>query len=102
MAVALDLDDRNVADLRLAYGGEPAWYDPDPLNYGAAQRHGAALRMRGVDGVRYDSVRAPGGICHGVFRPAALIAVHDASEELAFLWNGSRIESYEVVRSVRL
>jgi hypothetical protein len=97
VAVTLDLDDRNVADVR---GGDPVIYDP--VNYGAAQRVGVDMRDNGRDGVCYDSVRAPGGTCYGIFRPAAVASVADVSDELALLWNGTRIERYELIRSVAL
>ena len=100
VALELDLDDRNIANVRRASGGDAALYDP--LAYAPAQRHGATLRASGRDGVWYDSVRAPGGTCYGVFRPAAVATVSDVSEELVLVWDGSRIESYELIRSVIL
>jgi RES domain len=102
VALTLELEDRNVTDVRRASGGVPAIYDPDPLKYGAAQRLGHELRGRGSDGVWYDSVRAPAGTCYGIFRPAAVTRVDEISEELAFIWDGARINSYEIVRSVPL
>ena len=100
MAVTLDLDDRNVTDVRVARGGDAAIYDP--VNYGAAQRVGVALRDHGREGVCYNSVRAPGGTCYGIFRPAAVASVADRSDELALVWDGTRIERYELIRSVAL
>lgn len=100
VAVTLDLDDSNVADRRLTHGGDPAIHDP--INYGAAQRAGVDLREHGREGVCYDSVRAPGGTCYGIFRPAAITSVADMSDELALVWDGTRIERYELIRSVPL
>ncbi|MBV8368070.1 MAG: RES family NAD+ phosphorylase [Candidatus Eremiobacteraeota bacterium] len=102
VALTLRLDDRNITDVRRASGGAMAIYNPDPLKYGAAQRLGHELRQRGADGVWYDSVRAPGGTCYGIFRPAAVTRVDDISEQLAFVWDGARIDRYEIVRSVPL
>ena len=99
-AITMSLDDRNVADVRLASGGDPAIYDANV--YTAAQRVGRDMRTRGHDGLWYDSVRAPGGTCYAVFRPAAITTVEDASDELAFVWDGSRIDRYEIVRTFLL
>ena len=100
VAVTLDLEDRNLADIRAVSGGDAALYDP--VNYSAAQRVGVEERTRGRDAVWYDSVRAPGGACYGIFRPAAVLTVYDVSEELALVWDGARIERYELIRSVAL
>ena len=102
VALTLQVDDTNVTDVRAGSGGDVAIYDPDPANYGGAQRLGLELRKRGVDGVWYDSVRAPGGTCYGIFRPAAVARVDDVSQEVALVWDGVRIESYELVRSIPL
>jgi RES domain-containing protein len=100
VAVTLDLDDRTVADVRAVSGGDAAIYDP--VNYSAAQHLGIDLRNHGSEAVCYDSVRAPGGTCYGVFRPAAVASVADVSDELALVWDGTRIERYELIRSVSL
>ncbi|HEX3469283.1 MAG TPA: RES family NAD+ phosphorylase [Candidatus Elarobacter sp.] len=100
VALTLDLDERNVLDVRRASGGDVAVYDPD--DYRAAQAAGRTARETGSDGVWYDSVRAPSGTCYAVFRPAAVATVHDRSEELVLVWEQDRIERYELIRSVAL
>jgi len=100
VTLMLELDDRNVKDLRRASGGDEAIYDPD--DYAASQRTGREARKSGAAGVWYDSVRASTGTCYGVFRPAAITTVLDRSEEIAMIWDGIRITRYEVIRSVDL
>jgi RES domain-containing protein len=100
VALTLELDDGNVADLRRVSGGDPAIYDPD--NYAQSQRAGREARTSGASGVWYDSVRASTGTCYGVFRPAAVTTVHDRSEEVVLIWDGARITRYEVIRTVDL
>jgi hypothetical protein len=66
-----------------------------PTDYSAGQKLGGRLRADGSNGVIYDSVRAPGGTCVGVFRPRCLA---DCTQErhLTYRWNGKRIsEIYE-------
>lgn len=75
-------------------------YDPD--DYRAAQRVGVRLREAGREGVRYDSVRAPGGICNGTFRPAAVENVAPSVRELELVWDGTRIAEYRELTTHRL
>jgi hypothetical protein len=100
VALTLELDDGNVKDLRRASGGDSAVYDPD--DYAQSQRVGREARNGGATGIWYDSVRAPTGTCYGVFRPAAIMTVHDRSEEVVLIWDGNRITRYEVIRAVDL
>lgn len=66
-----------------------------PSDYSAGQRVGRRLRADGSNGIIYDSVRVPGGICVGAFRPRCL---SDCTQErhLTYRWDGKRIsEIYE-------
>jgi len=100
VGLTLELDDRNVKDLRRASGGDVAIYDPD--DYAVSQRAGREVRASGATGVWYDSVRASTGTCYGVFRPVAITSVFDRSEEIVLIWDGIRITRYEVIRAVNL
>ena len=62
----------------------------DPDDYGPPQRLGRALREAGSWGLRYPSVRDPGGECVGVFRPRALRHAK-AAAHIALHWDGQRI-----------
>ncbi len=62
----------------------------DPDHYGAAQRQAAALRTAGSWGLRYPSVRDPGGECVAIFRPKALRHAK-AAAHVALHWNGERV-----------
>lgn len=75
-------------DLRPLRASAPAIYDPD--HYGASQRLGGRLRETGSWGVIYDSVRHPGGLCVGAFRPRALARARQ-SAHIALHWDGQRI-----------
>lgn len=59
-------------DLRGLQSQYPAEYDPDPDNYGPAQRLGRHLRDMGSWGIVYDSVRHPGGECAAILRPPVI------------------------------
>jgi hypothetical protein len=66
-----------------------------PTDYSAGRALGGRLRAEGSNGVIYDSVRASGGTCVGVFRPRCL---SDCAQErhLTYRWDGKRIsEIYE-------
>ncbi len=62
----------------------------DPNLYGTPQELGRQLRDAGSWGVRFPSVRDPGGECVGIFRPKAL---HHAKQgaHIALHWDGQRI-----------
>jgi hypothetical protein len=81
---------------RRAYG---AIFDPDPANYGPAQRLGAELRDAASWGILYRSVRDPDGKCAAVFRPPALGVVHQAAH-LAYCWDGTKITDVLELRSL--
>ena len=93
---AIDIDLRLITaplaaplhDLRGLRGRAPALYDP--VDYGAGQSLGRRLREAGSWGVLYHSVRHPGGLCAGLFRPRALKPARQAAH-IALHWDGSRI-----------
>ena len=62
----------------------------DPDDYGPPQRLGRALREAGSWGLRFPSVRDPGGECVGIFRPRALRHAK-AAAHIALHWDGHRI-----------
>ena len=62
----------------------------DPDDYGPPRRLGKALRDAGSWGLRFPSVRDPGGECVGIFRPRALRHVK-AAAHIALHWDGQRI-----------
>ena len=93
---AIDIDLRLIAapldaplhDLRKLHSSAPAVYDP--VDYGAGQALGRRLREAGSWGVLYHSVRHPGGLCAGLFRPRALKSAKEAAH-IALHWDGTRI-----------
>lgn len=86
-------------DLRPLRGSRPALYDP--ADYGAARALGLALRTAGSWGVLYHSVRRPGGLCAGVFRPKALQRAREAAH-IALHWDGQRITHWYEKRAPKL
>ena len=62
----------------------------DPDDYGPPQRLGKAFREAGSWGLRFPSVRDPGGECVGIFRPRALRHAK-AAAHIALHWDGQRI-----------
>jgi hypothetical protein len=62
----------------------------DPDDYGPSQRLGIALRQSGSWGIRYPSVRDPGGECVAIFRPRALRHARSALH-IGLHWDGQRI-----------
>ena len=79
---AIDIDLRGLRD------SQPALYDP--LDYAAGRQLGSALRAAGSAGIRYWSVRHPGGQCAAVLRPRALGRAR-AGAHIALHWDGQRI-----------
>ena len=73
-------------DLRGLQASAPEIYDPD--SYARSQAYGAGVRRSGRDGIVYDSVRDPGGICVAVFQPAAVLGVRP-SATYEYRWTGS-------------
>ncbi len=62
----------------------------DPLDYGASQRFAIALRAAGSAGLVYPSVRHPGGVCVGIFRPRMLDGAR-SGKHIGLHWDGQRI-----------
>lgn len=75
-------------DLRGLRRSAPQLYDP--VDYSAGRALGHRLREAGSWGVLYHSVRHPGGLCAGVFRPRALKPAKE-SLHIALHWDGARI-----------
>ena len=80
--------DAPLHDLRGLRRGAAALFDP--ADYRAGQALGRALRAAGSWGVLYPSVRRPGGLCAGLFRPRALKPATE-SLHIALHWDGRRI-----------
>jgi hypothetical protein len=74
-----------------AAGAAAAWLDP--VRYEEPQRLGRALRDAGSFGLRWPSVRHPGGECVGIFRPKALKPAK-ALSHIALWWDGQQIRSW--------
>ena len=88
-SVEAELHDLGKGDAGDAHSGRfAAALDPD--DYGAPQRLGKALREAGSWGLRFPSVRDPGGECVGIFRPRALRHAK-AAAHIALHWDGQRI-----------
>ena len=75
-------------DLRGLRRSAPQLYDP--ADYSVGRALGRRLREAGSWGVLYHSVRHPGGLCAGVFRPRALKPARE-SLHIALHWDGARI-----------
>jgi hypothetical protein len=72
-------------------GGSPSWTALyDPVSYVESQRAGRALADAGSNGIVYDSVRHPGGICLACFRPRLVRKVRVAAH-YEYRWHGSRV-----------
>jgi hypothetical protein len=65
-------------------------YDPD--NYASAQGLASELRDTGSDGIRYLSVRRPGGECAAAFRPRLLSNCRQ-ERHLCYVWDGTIIKT---------
>lgn len=63
----------------------------DPDDYAMAQRLAAALRDGGSDGVVYPSLRAPDGVCVGLFYPD-LATPPVQGRHLDYHWDGVRVD----------
>jgi hypothetical protein len=70
----------------------------DPIDYRAPQRLGRQLREAGGWGVQFPSVRDPGGLCVGVFRPKAIRGARSTAH-IALHWDGGRITHWYEKRS---
>jgi hypothetical protein len=74
----------------------------DPADYHAAQQLGASLFAQARDGIRYISVRDPGGECFGTLRPAAVESVEDEAVTIELVWDGKAVTQYRVVETIDL
>lgn len=77
--------DRVFTDLR----GRPDCHDP--VDWSVPQRLAAGLRADGADGVHYNSVRCPGGLCIGAFWPDA-ISIPQQADHYELHWDGERVD----------
>lgn len=84
---AVDLD-ANLHDIRSLADSHPHLYDPG--NYTHAQGLATELRDAGSDGIRYRSVRHPGGECAAAFRPRLLSNCRQ-ERHLCYVWDGAII-----------
>ncbi len=64
----------------------------DPNSYAESQKLGRVLKTRNTWGIIYDSVRRPGGVCVGVFRPRALSNCRQG-QHLVYAWSGQKIDT---------
>ena len=104
---AIDVDMRVITatldaplhDLRGVRKHAAELFDPD--RYETPQALGRQLRDAGSWGVQFPSVRHPGGVCVGVFRPKAL---HHAKSgaHIALHWDGQRITHWYEKRDPKL
>ena len=65
----------------------------DPDDYSASQQWARALRDSDSDGVRYPSVRHPGGECVGAFWPD-VPGIPVQERHLQYHWDGKRVDRY--------
>ncbi len=84
---AVDLE-AGLHDIRGLADSHAHLYDPD--SYVHAQGLGAELRDTGADGIRYQSVRHPGGECAAAFRPRLLSNCRQ-ERHLCYMWDGTAI-----------
>ncbi len=88
--IQADLMDR-LHDLRGQGGELPEIYDPD--RYGASQDLGRAMRALGSQGLVYDSVRRPQGLCAAIFKPRVLSHAR-AVGHIGLHWDGRTISPW--------
>jgi hypothetical protein len=88
--IQADLIDR-LHDLRGQSAAMPTVFDPD--GYGASQDLGRALRSQGSQGIVYDSVRRPRGLCAAVFKPKSLSNAR-AAGHIGLHWDGRTISHW--------
>ncbi len=79
--------------------GYPEMLDPD--DYTAPQALAAELRAAGSNGVLYPSVRAPGGLCIGIFWPD-VIAIPLQGDHYEMHWDGARIDRVRNASQARI
>jgi hypothetical protein len=63
----------------------------DPADWSVPQRLAARLRADGADGVHYNSVRCPGGLCIGAFWPDA-VGIPQQADHYELHWDGERVD----------
>jgi len=63
----------------------------DPADWSVPQRLAARLRGDGADGVHYNSVRCPGGLCIGAFWPDA-VGIPQQADHYELHWDGERVD----------
>ncbi len=73
----------------------------DPDSYRAPQLLGSVLRKAGSWGVQFPSVRHPGGLCVGIFRPKALRPGKPGAH-IGLHWDGQRISHWYEKRAPHL
>ncbi len=78
----------NLHDIRGHAESHAHLYDPD--TYAHSQGLATELREAGSDGIRYLSVRDPGGECAAAFRPR-LLANCRQERHLCYVWDGATI-----------
>lgn len=83
---------RDLHDLR----DQPDCHRPD--DYGPSQRHAAALRQAGSDGVIYNSLRCPDGACVGLFWPD-VVDIPIQGDHFDFHWTGTQVDRVRNCRS---
>lgn len=71
----------------------------DPSDYAVPQAFARRLRDAGSTGVLFPSVRHPGGLCVGLFRPRALEAAK-SGRHIGLHWDGERITHWYEKRSL--
>lgn len=79
--------------------GEAELHAPD--SWSRPQEVGRALRAAGSDGVLYNSVRCPGGLCVGAFWPD-VVAIPDQGDHYDFHWDGTRTDRIRNCRTGRI
>jgi hypothetical protein len=86
---AVDLS-ADLHDIRPLADNHPHLFDPDI--YIRAQALANELRDAGSDGIRYRSVRHPGGECAAAFRPRVLSNCRQ-ERHLCYMWDGTAIKT---------
>jgi hypothetical protein len=99
MRVYVGAAEADWVDLRGLGGRYPDLYDPD--DYRASQAFGRTQRELGVDGLLYDSVRQPGGLCLAAYRPRVLKPVRQGAH-LEYYYDGQRITHIARLTEVRI
>lgn len=72
----------------------------DPDSYQAARQTGKSIRTAGHPGIRYSSVRKPGGTCWGLFTPKAVRAIIQASH-YEMIWDGQQVATTHKISQAR-